>query len=79
MARERDDILTHEPQGFRAEAGGADTPPALPPLAVSALMVTKADLIAALRVYLPQISDIEALDGDCFLLSVGPHHHENGS
>ena len=53
--------------------GASSQPPAapLPPLTVSALMVTKADLIAALRVYLPQLSDIEAIDGERFLLSVG--------
>ena len=53
-------------------------PPTLPPLAVSALMVTKADLITALRAYLPHLSDIEAIDGDRFLLSVGPHPAEPG-
>ena len=54
----------------------------LPPLTISALMVTKADLIAALRVYLPHLSDVEAIDGDRFLLSVGPHANdapENGA
>jgi len=45
---------------------------ALPPLTISALLVTKADLIRGLRVYLPQLADIEALDGDRFLLHVGP-------
>ncbi|MCC7371594.1 MAG: hypothetical protein IT306_24460 [Chloroflexi bacterium] len=53
--------------------------PSLPPLAISALMVTKADLIAALRVYLPQLSDIELIDGERFLLSVGSHASENGA
>ena len=57
-------------------------PFSLPPLAVSALMVTKADLLAALRAYLPHLSDIEAIDGDRFLLVVGPHDGapgENGA
>ena len=56
--------------------------PALPPLAVSALMVTKADLIVALRAYLPHLSDIEPIDGDRFLLKVGEHDPdlpENGA
>jgi len=48
----------------------------LPALAVSALMVTKADLIAALRAYVPHLADIEALDDDRFLLVVGPDHPE---
>lgn len=63
--------------------GAALSQPALPPLAISALLVTKADLIAALRVYLPHVSDIEVLDGgERFLLSVAPHpseHGENGA
>jgi hypothetical protein len=52
--------------------------PGLPPLAISALMVRKADLIVALRVYLPQISDIEAIDGERFLLSVSEPTAERG-
>ena len=53
-------------------------PAMLPPLVVSALMVTKADLIAALRVYLPHLTDVEAIDGgERFLLSVaGPQDGE---
>ena len=63
-----------------AQAPGSVSPPAqLPPLAISALMVTKADLIAALRVYLPQISDIEMIDGERFLLSVGAPADANGA
>jgi hypothetical protein len=60
----------------------ASPPSTLLPLAVSALMVTKADLVAALRAYLPHLSDIEAIDQDRFLLSVGPHDGapgENGA
>ena len=75
------DLLT-EPHGDGAvdrngidvavgEAGNA-VALSLPPLTVSALMVTKADLIRGLRVYLPQLADIEPLDGDRFLLHVGP-------
>jgi hypothetical protein len=70
------DVLT-EPSGDGAvsvngPATGADGIH-LPPLAVSALMVTKADLLVALRVYLPQLTDIEAISGDRFLLHLGPH------
>ena len=50
--------------------------PTLPALAVSALMVTKADLIAALRAYVPHLADVEMLDGERFLLVVGPDHPE---
>ena len=56
--------------GQRAEP----TPGLLPPLAVSALMVTKADLVAALRVYVPHLTDVEPIDGDRFLLTVGAEH-----
>jgi hypothetical protein len=74
-----DDVLTATANGLGAEArpsddGPADaseaSAPALPPLTVSALMVTKADLIAALRAYLPQLTDLEAIDSERFLLSV---------
>ena len=53
-------------------AGGGPVSLPLPPLTVSALLVTKADLIRGLRVYLPQLADIEPLDRDRFLLHVGP-------
>ena len=45
-------------------------PVAVPPLAVSGLVVTKAALLAALSVYVPQITDIESLEGGRFLLIV---------
>ena len=76
-----DDVLATTDDGPSAPhetASAAPTPPTLPPLAVSALMVTKADLITALRAYLPHLSDIEAIDGDRFLLSVGPHESDPG-
>jgi uncharacterized protein YcgI (DUF1989 family) len=43
---------------------------AIPPLAVSGLVVTKAALLAALRLYVPQVTDIEALADDRFVLVV---------
>ena len=64
-----DDVLTVSSDRDGAAPEQA-APLALPPLTVSALMVTKADLIAALRVYLPHLSDIEMIDADRFLLSV---------
>jgi hypothetical protein len=73
-------ILTHPDvatvDGTARDDGSLGSPhgPALPPLAVSALMVTKADLIRALRVYVPHLADLEAIDGDRFLLSLGSDH-----
>ncbi|MGH2461756.1 MAG: hypothetical protein ACRDIY_23120 [Chloroflexota bacterium] len=43
---------------------------ALPPLRVSGLVVAKADLVRALRVYVPQLVDIAALDGESFVLTL---------
>lgn len=54
--------------GRALELGGSDAAPAIPPLAVSGLVVTKAALVAALRLYVPQVVDIEPLDGEGFLL-----------
>ena len=64
------------PQADVATPGQAaePTPGLLPPLAVSALMVTKADLVAALRVYVPHLTDVEPIDGDRFLLTLGAEH-----
>ena len=63
--------------------GATEQPPSpplqLPPLAISALMVTKADLVQALRIYFPNISDIEAIDADRFLLTVSGAADQNGS
>lgn len=44
------------------------TGPAIPPLAVGGLVVSRAALVAALRLYVPQLVDVEALDGGRFLL-----------
>ncbi len=64
--------------GLATDSGEPERMPQMPPLTVSALMVTKADLIAALRIYLPSISDLEAIDGDRFLLSVSGGQPERG-
>jgi hypothetical protein len=76
-----DDVLTFAEDGRHADLEQAEgaRAPGLPPLAISALMVTKADLIAALRVYLPQLSDIQVIDGERFLLSVVEPTVEHGS
>jgi hypothetical protein len=44
--------------------------PSFPPLVVSGLHVAKADLIAALRFYVPQLTDLRQLDDGSFLLRV---------
>lgn len=80
-----DDVLAMTNDGPSAPQEALTMPPSVPsllPLAVSALMVTKADLIAALRAYLPHLSDLEEIDQDRFLLHVGPHApgpRENGA
>jgi hypothetical protein len=75
-----DDVLTLPTDHPEADSeSGSSAPLTLPPLTVSALMVTKADLIAALRVYLPHLSDIEMIDADRFLLSIAGPPAENGS
>jgi len=44
--------------------------PAIPPLAISGLVVAKADLVAALRLYVPQLVDVGVLDDGRFVLSL---------
>jgi hypothetical protein len=51
---------------------GSPDRPAIPPLVITGLVVTKADLLAALRLYVPQVTDISPLDGDRFLLGLRP-------
>ena len=46
--------------------------PTTPPLNVSGVVVTKADLVAALRSYVPLLVDITPLDGGRFLLGFVP-------
>lgn len=45
-----------------------EVPAGLAPLVVAGLVVTTADLVRALRVYVPQLADISPLDGERFLL-----------
>lgn len=66
-------LLTRE--DGRPVAPGMAMAPAIRPLNVSGLVVAKADLVAALRLYVPQTVDIESLGGERFLLvlaAVGP-------
>ena len=69
-----DNGLARPTAGLSADAQVPSSGAALPPLAVSALMVTKADLIAALRVYVPHLADLEPIDGERFLLTIGQEH-----
>ncbi len=55
-----------------SEAALLGPAPAVPPLLITGLVVTKADLLAALRLYVPQVTDITPLDGERFVLSVAP-------
>jgi hypothetical protein len=61
--------LSEEAQPAVPQAAPADRL-AIPPLNVSALVVTKADLVNALRIYVPQITDVAPLDGDRFVLGL---------
>lgn len=53
-------------------ADQSETGAALPPLAVSGLVITKDALVEALRIYMPQLVDVVAVEGSRFLLSVEP-------
>lgn len=54
----------------RASSDAVPAAPALPPLRVSGLLVAKADLVRALQVYVPQLIDVVALDGESFALTL---------
>ena len=58
-----------EPSESKARAG-VQVGPAIPPLNVSGMVVTKADLVAALRLYVPRLAGIEEMGGDRFILNV---------
>ena len=55
-----------------ADQGVLPVGPAIPPLNITGLVVAKADLVNALRIYVPQLADITVLDNECFLLSLTP-------
>jgi hypothetical protein len=65
-----------EDDEFEAPQGGAaanGVPMTGPGLRVSGLLVTKADLIAALQTYVPGLVDIAVTeDGERFVLMLGP-------
>lgn len=52
---------------------------ALPPLRISGVVVKKADLVEALRIYVPSAVDIQAFeDGENFLVVLGNLAGESG-
>ena len=50
----------------------AATDVSIAPLAVSGLVITKAALIAALQIYMPQLVDLAPVDGERYYLSADP-------
>ncbi len=58
-----------EPSESKAKAG-VQVGPAIPPLNVSGMVVTKTDLVAALRIYVPRLAGIEEIGGDRYILNV---------
>src|SRR5712692_5627077 len=63
-------VAQASPDGLNGDAPATQPGLVLPPLVVSGLVVTKADLLAALRVYVPQVVDVGPLDGERFVLSL---------
>jgi hypothetical protein len=59
-------VVTSDP----VEPAAPSAAPAIPPLGVSGLIVAKADLLAALRLYVPQLVDITPLDAARFELAL---------
>ncbi|MFN0073811.1 MAG: hypothetical protein ACKVVP_20215 [Chloroflexota bacterium] len=70
-------IETPGPQVSAREPGEASGA-LLPPLVVSGLVVQKADLLAALRVYVPQLTDLTVLDATRFVLQLAPADSASG-
>ena len=57
---------------------GLPAGPAVPPLNVTGLVVSRFDLVRALRFYVPQIVDLTPLDANRYLLSLNSAT-ENGT
>lgn len=51
-----------------SSASGAASGSTTPPLTVAGLVVTRTALVAALRLYVPQVADVSVLDDERFLL-----------
>lgn len=55
--------------------GEAVAGPGVPPLAITGVVVTKAQLLEALRIYIPKIVDFTPLpDGEHFTILFNPDH-----
>jgi hypothetical protein len=63
-------VAQASPDGLNGDAPATQPGLMLPPLVVSGLVVTTADLLAALRVYVPLAIDISPLDGERFVLTL---------
>jgi hypothetical protein len=74
---------TSEGQAGQNGAGAATEPighPPIQPLMAVGVVVTKAALLDALRLYVPQLLDLEPIDDDRFFLRTapdGPHTRES--
>lgn len=64
--------------GANAETPPGEAPVPIPPLHVAAIVVAKSDLITALQIYVPQLTDVTVLDADRFLLSLAPAEAARG-
>jgi hypothetical protein len=60
------------PPSDEASDEGAEGGASLAPLAVSGIVITKAALIAALQIYMPQLVDVLPIESERFYLSVEP-------
>ncbi|MBI2305282.1 MAG: hypothetical protein HYU86_11135 [Chloroflexi bacterium] len=51
----------------------------IPPLNLSGVVINKADLVAALKIYVPNVADVQAFeDGEHFYLVFGPQENREG-
>jgi hypothetical protein len=69
-----DDVVTTTADGTADVLGPGEHPAHAPirPLLAAGVVVTKAALIDALRIYVPQLLDVEPLDQDRFFLRTSP-------
>jgi hypothetical protein len=72
----RADPIDEFPVAMPASDEASDDVPAgdvsMAPLAVSGLVITKAALIAALQIYMPQLVDVVPIEGERYYLSAEP-------
>jgi len=74
--------MTAKTDTLEHQSSNGTEPPAppvqLPPLNITGMVVAKADLIASLRIWVPQLTDIAPLGDDRFILTVGPMQQMEG-